>query len=188
MIRLMATIALMGLAVAGCAHDRGAPAEAAQEPVPASGVPQAASPPPTGARAPEAATPTAPAPEAAATMPPPPANPQTGAAPGWKLPVPDQGYSTREGRALYRYYCLTCHGEAGHGDGFNAYNLDPKPRDLADPAFQAKRSDDDLLAIIRSGGGAAGLSTGMPPWGRTLNNREIRNLVQYLRVLPGPSE
>ena len=186
MIRLMATIAVMGLAVAGCAPDRDAPAEASQETALASGAPQAASPPPTATRAPEAAAPAAPAPEA--TAPSAPANPQTGAAPGWKLPVPDQGYSTREGRALYRYYCLTCHGEAGHGDGFNAYNLDPKPRDLADPAFHVKRSDDDLLVVIRSGGGAAGLSTGMPPWGRTLNDREIRNLVQYLRALQAPSE
>jgi mono/diheme cytochrome c family protein len=186
MIRLMATIALMGLAVAGCAHDRGAPAEDSRGPAPASGAPQAASPPPTATRVPEAAAPAAPAPEA--TAPSPPANPQTGAAAGWKLPVPDQGYSVREGRTLFRHYCLTCHGEAGHGDGFNAYNLDPKPRDLADPAFQAKRSDDDLLAVIRSGGGAAGLSTGMPPWGRTLNDREIRNIVHYLRVLPEPSE
>ena len=100
------------------------------------------------------------------------------------LPVPALGYNAREGRALYRHYCLTCHGEEGHGDGFNAYNLDAKPRDLADPAFQAKRSDDDLAAIIRSGGGVAGMSTGMPPWGRTLGERQIRNIVDYLRALP----
>ena len=104
------------------------------------------------------------------------------------LPVPDLGYNAREGRALYRHYCLTCHGEEGHGDGFNAYNLDPKPRDLADPAFQAKSTDDDLLAVIRSGGGVAGLSTGMPPWGRTLDERSIRNLVDYLRTLRRPVE
>lgn len=101
------------------------------------------------------------------------------------LPIPDLGYNAREGRALYRHYCVTCHGEEGHGDGFNAYNLDPKPRDLADPAFQSQRSDDDLTALIRSGGGVAGLSTGMPPWGRVLSERKIRNLVDYLRTLPG---
>jgi mono/diheme cytochrome c family protein len=101
----------------------------------------------------------------------------------WKLPAPDLGYNAREGRALFRYYCATCHGEDGHGDGFNAYNLDPKPRDLADPAFQAKRSDSDLLAVIRSGGAVAGLSTGMPPWGRTLNERQLDDLVDYLRTL-----
>ncbi|MBI4169080.1 MAG: cytochrome c [Acidobacteria bacterium] len=104
------------------------------------------------------------------------------------LPIPALGYNAREGRALYRHYCSTCHGGEGHGDGFNAYNLDPKPRDLADPAFQTGRSDDDLAAIIRSGGGVAGMSTGMPPWGRTLSERKIRNIVDYLRTLPGPSE
>jgi len=104
------------------------------------------------------------------------------------LTVPDLGYNAREGRALFRHYCVTCHGAEGHGDGFNAYNLDPKPRDLADPAFQAERSDDDLAAVIRSGGGVAGLSTGMPPWGRTLAERQVRNIVDFVRTLKGASD
>ena len=85
------------------------------------------------------------------------------------LPTPDLGYNAREAQALYRHYCLNCHGGEGQGDGFNAYNLDPRPRSLADSAFQAQHYDADLLTAIRSGGGAVGLSTGMPPWGRTLN-------------------
>ncbi|HEY3216320.1 MAG TPA: cytochrome c [Candidatus Eisenbacteria bacterium] len=99
------------------------------------------------------------------------------------LPIPELGYNAREGRSLYRHYCLNCHGEAGKGDGFNAYNLDPRPRSLADSSFQARHSDADLLAAIRSGGGAVGLSTGMPPWGHTLNERQILNVVDYLRTL-----
>ena len=101
----------------------------------------------------------------------------------WTLPQPDAGYNVREGRALFLHYCSTCHGTEGHGDGLNAYNLDPKPRDLADPAFQAERPDADLATVVRTGGGAAGLSTGMPPWGRTLSERQIRNLVVFLRTL-----
>jgi mono/diheme cytochrome c family protein len=99
------------------------------------------------------------------------------------LPIPDLGYNAREGQALYRHYCLNCHGEVGKGDGFNAYNLDPRPRSLADSTFQAQHSDSDLVAAIRSGGGAVGLSTGMPPWGRTINERQISNVVEYLRTL-----
>ena len=99
------------------------------------------------------------------------------------LPIPELGYNAREGQALYRHYCMNCHGDAGKGDGFNAYNLDPRPRSLADSTFQARHSDADLVAAIRSGGGAVGLSTGMPPWGRTLNERQIRNVVDYLRTL-----
>jgi len=94
-------------------------------------------------------------------------------------------YNAREGRALYRHYCAVCHGEQGEGAGFNAYNLDPKPRNLAAAEFQSARSDADLENIIRIGGGAAGLSQAMPPWGRTLNSRQIRALVDYLRALPG---
>lgn len=113
--------------------------------------------------------------------------PPQGSPAGWTLPQPDAGYNVREGRALFLHYCSTCHGTEGQGDGLNAYSLDPKPRDLADPAFQAERSDADLAAIIRTGGGAAGLSTGMPPWGRTLSERQLRNLVVFLRTLPEAS-
>ena len=102
-----------------------------------------------------------------------------------KLPIPELGYNAREGRALYRHYCLNCHGNEGRGDGFNAFNLDPRPRSLADSTFQAQHSDADLLAAVRSGGGAVGLSTGMPPWGRTLNERQIQNVVEYVRTLNG---
>ena len=99
------------------------------------------------------------------------------------MPTPDLGYNAREGRTLFLHYCSTCHGKDGHGDGFNAYNLDPKPRDLGEPAFQAKRTDDELASVVRSGGAAAGLSSGMPPWGRTLNDRQIFNLVSFVRTL-----
>ena len=104
-----------------------------------------------------------------------------------RLPIPELGYNAREGRALYQHYCTTCHGDEGGGDGFNAFNLDPRPRSLADSSFQAQRSDSDLAVAIRSGGGAVGLSTGMPPWGRTLNQRQIENLVIYVRTLRGSS-
>lgn len=104
------------------------------------------------------------------------------------LQAPGEGYRVRQGRLLYLYYCATCHGDEGHGDGLNAYNLDPKPRDLADPGFQESRTNDDLAAVIRSGGGVSGLSTAMPPWGRTLGDRRIEEIVDYLRALPARAE
>jgi len=101
---------------------------------------------------------------------------------------PELGYNARQGQALFEYYCATCHGTSGRGDGFNSFNLDPKPRDLTDSEVQTQRSDDDLAAVIRSGGGAAGLSTAMPPWGRTLTELQIRNLVVFVRLLPKLAE
>ncbi|HEY5611179.1 MAG TPA: cytochrome c [Thermoanaerobaculia bacterium] len=94
-----------------------------------------------------------------------------------------ESYTVREGRVLFTHYCAGCHGTEGEGDGFNAYSLDPKPRDLADPKLQNERTDEDLVGVIRLGGAAVGLSTGMPPWGRALSAREIRNVVAFIRTL-----
>ncbi len=102
----------------------------------------------------------------------------------WRLPMPTLAYNAREGRTVFLHYCAPCHGESGRGDGFNAYNLDPRPRDLADSDFQQAHTDEDLAAIVRTGGGVAGLSNSMPPWGRTLSERQIHNLVRFMRYLP----
>ena len=87
------------------------------------------------------------------------------------------------GRLTFQHYCQTCHGESGAGDGFNAFNLDPRPRDLSEPKFQTKKSDADLVEAIRRGGAGVGLTALMPPWGRTLSPREIEQVVRYVRSL-----
>lgn len=37
-----------------------------------------------------------------------------------------------QGKELFMNYCIHCHGPSGVGDGFNAGNVDPGPRDLTD--------------------------------------------------------
>lgn len=98
-------------------------------------------------------------------------------------PPPDGSYELRLGKALFRHYCQTCHGETGAGDGFNAYNLDPRPRDLSEPAFQKRKSDTDLADAVRRGGAGVGLSPLMPPWEHTLSARQIDEVILYLRAL-----
>jgi mono/diheme cytochrome c family protein len=111
------------------------------------------------------------------------------AAPPPASPSPEVAlsYEGRQGQAVYRHYCQTCHGETGAGDGFNAFNLDPRPRDLGDPAFQKAKSDADLLDAVRRGGAGVGLSPLMPPWGRTLAPRQIEEVVLFIRSLPRKS-
>jgi mono/diheme cytochrome c family protein len=92
-------------------------------------------------------------------------------------------YEVQQGQAVYRHYCLTCHGETGAGDGFNAFNLDPHPRDLSDPGFQKGKTDADLAEAVKRGGAAVGLSPLMPPWGHTLSARQVDDVVLYLRIL-----
>lgn len=98
-------------------------------------------------------------------------------------PPKPMSYELRLGRATYEHYCQTCHGETGAGDGFNAFNLDPRPRDLSDPAFQKKKTDADLTDAIQRGGAGVGLSAMMPPWGRTLSKEQVEQVVLYLRSL-----
>jgi len=97
--------------------------------------------------------------------------------------TPATSYEVRLGHDVFAHYCATCHGDAGAGDGFNAYNLDPRPRDLSDPTFQKKMTDADLVDTIRRGGAGVGLSSLMPPWGRTMTERQIQEVVLYVRSL-----
>lgn len=92
-------------------------------------------------------------------------------------------YELRLGKAVFSHYCQTCHGETGAGDGFNAFNLDPRPKDLSDPALQKIKSDAELGDAIRRGGAGVGLSPLMPPYGHTLSTRQIEVVVLYLRSL-----
>jgi mono/diheme cytochrome c family protein len=98
-------------------------------------------------------------------------------------PPPMPSYELRLGRTTYQHYCQTCHGDTGAGDGFNAFNLDPRPRDISDPAFQKKKTDAELADAIQRGGAGVGLSPMMPPWGRTLSRAQIDQAILYIRSL-----
>ena len=123
----------------------------------------------------------APAPPPASTTAPVPAPPPAVTTAPAPAPPP---YEARRGKASFTHYCQTCHGETGAGDGFNAFNLDPHPRDLSDPLFQKKKSDADLADAITRGGAGVGLSSLMPPWGHTLSARQVGEVVLYIRTLP----
>ena len=94
-------------------------------------------------------------------------------------------YEQSNGKKLFGHYCAVCHGESGEGDGFNAFNLNPKPRNLADREAMKSFSDRQLFDAISQGARERGKSNLMPPWGHTLNERQIRYLVAYLRTLGG---
>ena len=97
--------------------------------------------------------------------------------------APTPSYEARLGHDVFAHYCATCHGDAGAGDGFNAYNLDPRPRDLSDPAYQRTKSDAAFANTIRRGGAGVGQSSLMPPWSRTLSERQVADVVRDVRSL-----
>ncbi len=90
-------------------------------------------------------------------------------------------YEERQGKFLYGKFCAVCHGESGKGDGFNAFNLDPKPRDFTNTAIMDGYTDERIAQAIAGGGRSVNKSPLMPTWGGRLNTREIAYLVRYLR-------
>lgn len=92
-------------------------------------------------------------------------------------------YSERFGEKLFGKYCAICHGASGQGDGFNSFNLDPRPRDLTDSSYINTVSDSRLTEIIAQGGKGTGKSVLMPAYEHTLSNGEIGDLINYIRYL-----
>jgi mono/diheme cytochrome c family protein len=106
--------------------------------------------------------------------------------PGFVLPPKHQSQLTpaqERGRALYEYYCYLCHGKTGNADGFNSYTLPTPPAKFADAAFMATISDKQIKAVIKGGGPALGLSPDMPIWGGVLTDKQIDDVVAFIRTL-----
>ena len=94
--------------------------------------------------------------------------------------------SAAEGKKLYEQYCSTCHGEKGKGDGLAAQALPVKPADHTNGAIMNQLSDQFLTTIISKGGSAVGKSSFMPSWGSAISDKDIRDIVAYLRTISDP--
>lgn len=85
-------------------------------------------------------------------------------------------------KKTFEYYCSPCHGMKGKGDGtFFTIDLKPKPRNLTDAEYMKKRTDDQLIKSITEGTKAVDKSNLCPPWGKTLTDKRIKELVVYIR-------
>jgi hypothetical protein len=85
-------------------------------------------------------------------------------------------------KKTFEYYCSPCHGMKGKGDGtFFTIDLKPKPRNFTDVEYMKKRTDDQLTKSITEGSKAVDKSNLCPPWGKTLTEKRIKELVVYIR-------
>lgn len=92
-------------------------------------------------------------------------------------------YEEQQGKVLYTKYCAICHGDQGKGDGFNAYNLDPKPRDFTDPRAMAGIDDATMFQVITEGGKGVNKSPLMPAWGGRMDKLQIEYVIAYVKAL-----
>lgn len=98
-------------------------------------------------------------------------------------------YAERQGKSQFEQYCAVCHGQSGEGDGFNAYNLNPKPHSLADSTYMKSLSGEYLSETISFGGKGVNKSVLMPAYQNTLDKTQISNVVAYIetfRTKSGP--
>jgi mono/diheme cytochrome c family protein len=89
--------------------------------------------------------------------------------------------AVQDGKKLYQSYCISCHGDAGRGDGPAAPSMDPRPQDLTETV--PVLSDAYLFWRITEGGQMEPFNSGMLAWKGILTEEEIWKVVAYLRTI-----
>jgi len=86
-------------------------------------------------------------------------------------------------KQLFDFYCTQCHGFDGKGKGVNATKeIATTPRDFTNKVDMAKRTDDDIRTVIKGGGPSISKSALMPPWGKTISDADVEQLLTYIRA------
>jgi mono/diheme cytochrome c family protein len=99
-----------------------------------------------------------------------------------KNPIPSDGSSIEEGRKLYLRHCASCHGPSGKGDGSMAL-AGGTPANLTDEGWDHGSSDGEIFVVIRDG-----TSSDMEPYKDRLTEKQMWQLVNYIRSLGPKSE
>ena len=99
----------------------------------------------------------------------------------WLLDTPKASPGASREQRLYLGLCSTCHGGDGRGSWRAALFL-VRPGNLADRERMRQLSDEYLFDLIKHGGAPIG-RPGMPAFGTTLSDDDIRLLVRYVRRL-----
>jgi mono/diheme cytochrome c family protein len=90
------------------------------------------------------------------------------------------------GKATYDQYCATCHGETGQADGPGAANLPIKPPPFTDGRLMNPLPDDFLFKVVSEGAAAVGLAPQMPAFRPPLTDRQIQDVIGYVRTFAQP--
>jgi mono/diheme cytochrome c family protein len=90
--------------------------------------------------------------------------------------APAYGADVAKGKKVYTDNCVGCHGEKGKGDGIGAAMLSKKPADYTNKKAMSKLTDEDMKKTVKQG------KAPMPSWGTILTDREIDDVVAYIRT------
>jgi len=96
-------------------------------------------------------------------------------------PLKSTPETIKAGKASYSKLCGSCHGPTGAGDGPAGKSLNPPAANLAAVSQSQMWSDGFLYWTISEGG--TQLKTAMPPFKASLKEKEIWQIILYLRSL-----
>lgn len=90
------------------------------------------------------------------------------------------GLSNKE---LFNFYCASCHGTMGKGDGLLSKYFPIPPANLSKTDLIAKKTDAELYGSIAHGKSSSLTpeQSFMPAWEKTLSRDQINGLVVYIR-------
>ena len=96
-------------------------------------------------------------------------------------------YDQAQGKRIFYLQCVWCHADSTPAGPSNRSNLKPVPTLMNDGTVLNRESDDYLENIIALGGSAVSKSAMMPPYGQTLTQQEIQQVVAYTRAIAQPA-
>jgi len=94
------------------------------------------------------------------------------------VPAQESAGSALDGKVLYEWHCVRCHGAGGWGDGPQAKELRVPPANFHGPVVKMK-SDEQLLTSIEFGL----VLTPMHAWRGRLTEQEMQDVLAYVRLL-----
>ncbi|HEX2055108.1 MAG TPA: cytochrome c [Nitrospiraceae bacterium] len=98
----------------------------------------------------------------------------------WKNPLEATPENLEKGKALFhgKAFCATCHGRDGRGLGDIPGLRGKLPRDFTDQAWQAARTDGELLWILKNGSPGTDMAPFIP---LMLTEEEGWQVLHYVR-------
>ena len=98
---------------------------------------------------------------------------------GLKSPVGEGNEVIVAGQKVYTKHCARCHGDEGLGSGEAGFDLHPSPALLAFMVHTPIAADSYLMWTIADGG--KDLNSDMPAFKNTLTDKEIWQVIAYIR-------
>ncbi|MGR5162911.1 c-type cytochrome [Vibrio owensii] len=81
----------------------------------------------------------------------------------------------------FQSYCVSCHGDKGHGDGLVAKATNIKPDNIFDELTNPFGTKMELIGTVLEG--ENGQSGAMPPFKPVLSEKQVNDIFEYIKSI-----